>query len=144
MQPSPSHRTSAGEAARRYARRPPDLRGRTAIGAALDKAPGLLEGKQGRPVIDVSGDGPENRDVRLLRRTGAKPDSAGAKPDSGGVPINGLAMLGPDEPDLARISPQDRVVMAIEQQEDFFAALRRKLLMEMAVAETTEQPKRSC
>lgn len=137
MQPSPSHRTSAGEAARRYARRPPDLRGRTAIGAALDKAPGLLEGKQGRPVIDVSGDGPENRDVRLLRRTGAKPDS-------GGVPINGLAMLGPDEPDLARISPQDRVVMAIEQQEDFFAALRRKLLMEMAVAETTEQPKRSC
>ena len=102
----------------------------------MDKAPGLLDRKQGRPVIDVSGDGPENRDVRLLRRTRAKPDSDG-------VPINGLAMLGPDEPDLARISPQDRVVMAIEQQEDFFAALRRKLLMEMAVAETTEQPKRT-
>lgn len=123
---------SAEEVARRYARRPPDgLRGQTAIGAALNKALGLLQGKQGRLVIDVSGDGPENRDFRLLRKTRAKLDG-------GGVLINGLVMLSPDEPDLEAFyetQVANGFVMAIEQQEDFFAALRRKLLMEMAVAE---------
>jgi len=128
---------TAEAVARRYARRSPDgLRGQTAIGAALQKALGLLQGKQGRLVIDVSGDGPENRDFRLLRRSRAKLDG-------GGVLINGLVILNPDEPDLESFyetQVANGFVMAIEQQEDFFAALRRKLLMEMSIARAVRLP----
>lgn len=122
----------AAEVARRYARRNPDgLRGQTAIGAALRRAMRLLDGKDGRLVIDVSGDGRENRDMTLLQFVRLRLDQRG-------VLVNGLVLLNPDEPDLEQFYETEVAngfVMAVEQQEDFFQALKRKLLLEAAVAQ---------
>ena len=121
----------AAEVARRYARpRPDGPRGQTAIGAALRRAMALLDGKEGRRVIDVSGDGRENRDMTLLKFVRFRLDQRG-------VLVNGLVLLNPDEPDLEffyETEVANGFVMAVEQQDDFFQALKRKLLMEMAVA----------
>lgn len=122
---------SAEAAAAHYARwRPDGLRGQTAIGAALRRALKLLRGKQGRLVIDVSGDGRENRDVPLLHTTRAKLDGSG-------VEINGLVIPNAEEPDLQvfyETEVANGFVMAVDRQEDFFEALRRKLLLETTVA----------
>ena len=76
------------EAAERYARFAPVApRGGTAIGAGLKLAMNLLEGRPGQRIIDVSGDGRDNRDQILLADMRARARREG-------VEINGLIFEG--------------------------------------------------
>ena len=116
-------------AARSYSRMSPDgLRGQTAIGAALAQALALLVGKEGRRIIDVSGDGRENVDQRLLakmRRRAAERS----------IVINGLAIEGEKEGDLRTYYDRNVAtgfVLPVQEREDFYQALRSKLFLEIA------------
>ncbi len=120
--------TNAQGAAQRYSRKSPDgLRGQTGIGYAVQLALGLLAGKQGRKVIDISGDGVENVDRRLLtkvRRKAAERD----------IEINGLAIDNDPEVDISDYYLQHVAtgfVLPVERREDFYEALRNKLFLEV-------------
>lgn len=116
-------------AARAYGKRRPDgLRGQTGIGDAMATALTLLAGKSGRMVVDVSGDGRENVDPPLLAESRA---AAGSQL----IEINGLAILTDETPDIDRYYSQRVVngfVMSVGEEEDFFTALKRKFLLEIA------------
>lgn len=116
-------------AAAAYRRLPPDgLRGQTAIGAALATALALLVGKTGRLVIDVSGDGRENVDHGLLADTRAAATRRV-------IEINGLAILNAEAPEIDRYYSEKVVngfVVPVDEGEDFFGALKRKLFYEIA------------
>ena len=110
--------------------------GGTSISGAIDHAMTLFPKnpfRGGRRVIDVSGDGSNNRGraVALAR------DEAVAA----GVGINGLPILAL-EPDLDRyyqdfvIGGPGAFVMVAADYKDFVAAIRRKLLRELSPVET--------
>ena len=121
--------TDAESAARAYRAKPPDgLRGQTGIGAALTTALALLAGKNGRLVIDISGDGKDNVDSTLLS------DMRAAATERS-VEINGLAILTRDTPEIDRYYTQQVVngfVVPVENAGDFEGALKRKLFYEVA------------
>jgi hypothetical protein len=116
-------------AARLYQSKPPDgVRGQTAIGHAIASALALLAGKGGRQIIDISGDGKENVDPGLLAR-------ARAAATERAIEINGLAIRTKDTPDLDAYYGRQVVngfVLSVDQPEDFFGALKRKLFFEIA------------
>ncbi len=120
--------TNAQGAAYRYSRKSPDgLRGQTGIGYAVQLALGLLADKPGRKVIDISGDGVENVDRRLLtkvRRKAAERE----------IEINGLAIDNDPEVDVSDYYLQNVAtgfVLPVERREDFYEALRNKLFLEV-------------
>lgn len=117
------------EAAELYALQDPKgLRRQTAIGNALATAADLLEGKSGRLVVDVSGDGRENVDPARLQTMRAALSARA-------IEINGLAILNEQTEDLDRYYSQKVVngfVLAAEGRSDFDVALQRKLFYEIA------------
>ena len=121
--------TDPAAAALAYGRKAPDgLRGQTAIGSALATALGLLAGKGGRLVVDVSGDGRENVDHALLAQ-------ARAAATAQAIEINGLAIMNGEVPEIDRYYSGEVVngfVLGVERGEDFLAALKRKLFYEVA------------
>ena len=107
---------------------PKGLRRQTAIGNALHTAADLLEGKSGRLVVDVSGDGRENVDPGRLQAMRAILSSRA-------IEINGLAILNDQTENLDRYYSQKVVngfVLAAESRTDFEIALQRKLFYEIA------------
>lgn len=128
--------TTAPDAAARYAAAmtAPGTRGGTGIGHGLGAALALLNEKQGRRVIDVSGDGQENRDSVLLERRRAAATASG-------IEINGLVISGRTQYDLKRYYKQKVVngfVIEIDDVADFHAALKRKILQESLVSELND------
>jgi hypothetical protein len=121
--------TDAASAAEIYRSKPPlGLRGQTGIGYAITSALSLLVGKSGQMVIDVSGDGRENVDSRLLAQ-------ARAAATERAIQINGLAILNDDVPNLDAYYSRDVVtgfVLPVEGRDDFYRALKRKLFFEIA------------
>lgn len=121
--------TDAASAARAYGSQPVNgMRGQTAIGSALSTAVGLLSGKNGRLVIDVSGDGRENVDPQMLAQARA---AASAR----AIEVNGLAILNDQVPGIDNYynaSVVNGFVLPVEQGDDFASALRRKLFYEIA------------
>jgi hypothetical protein len=121
--------TDAASAAEIYSHKPAlGLRGQTGIGHAITSALSLLVGKSGQMVIDVSGDGRENVDSRVLAR-------ARAAATERAIQINGLAILNDDVPNLDAYYSRDVVtgfVLPVEGRDDFYRALRRKLFFEVA------------
>lgn len=121
--------------AARVAARPPVRRRGTSISAALDHGAGLFAANRfdgTRRIIDVSGDGPNNRGLPVVPAR----DAALAE----GLVINGLAiMIRPS----ASVVGLDRYyadcvtggpgafVLPVHNTQDFTAAIRRKLVMEI-------------
>lgn len=105
-------------------------RGGTGIGRGLQEALALLRGRSGRQVIDVSGDGRDNRDSALLARMRSAATEAG-------VEVNGLVLTGRTRYPIAeyyRAEVATGFVMEIGSIHDFLEALRRKILREILVA----------
>lgn len=110
----------------------------TAIGRALDVASALHDARPGAParrIIDVSGDGPNNRgpEVAAARDRAVERDAT----------INGLPLLvrpSPSTPDLARyfedcvIGGSDAFIVPAFGMADLAAAIRRKLVLEISGA----------
>lgn len=124
--------SSATEAAEAYALyRPVAPRGGTAIGRALETALELLEGKTGERIIDVSGDGRDNRDQILLAQT----RNQALRED---IEINGLIFEGRSNDRVTRYF-QEKVItgftVTIGSLDDFAEALRRKLRRELNLAD---------
>ena len=121
--------TDPRSAARAYRRpRSDPFRGLTGIGKALMRALALLVGKNGRLVIDVSGDGPENVDPSLLAE-------ARAVASVQSIEINGLAIVSEEAPEIVdyyRASVVNGFVLRLDRREDFLDALKRKLFYEIA------------
>ena len=109
------------------------LKGGTAISGALAYAQGLIlenafEGA--RKIIDVSGDGP---DLHLVHVQRARDDAVDA-----GITINGLAIVNEDEKLEAFyrhnvIGGDNAFVMTANDFSDYAAAIREKLLRELAI-----------
>lgn len=123
--------STALEAADKYAAYAPVApRGGTAIGRGLDAALSLLDGKPVERIIDVSGDGRDNRDQILLSETRA----AAIRSD---IEINGLIFEGRANDRVTRYY-QEKVVtgftLTISHLDDFEDALRRKLRRELNLA----------
>jgi hypothetical protein len=118
------------------AERPPQapMLGGTALGAALRRAGALLRAcpcDPARRVVDVSGDGENNR--------GPQPAAIRAALVDAGVTINGLPLSGlSDSPDLAGyfdgnvVGGDGAFAIAVEHASAFPSALLRKLLLEIA------------
>lgn len=121
--------TDPQSAAHAYRSRQSDrFRGLTGIGSALTTALALLVGKSGRLVVDVSGDGPDNVDPRLLAKARV---AASAR----AIEINGLAIVSEEAPEIDRYYRTDVVngfALRIDRREDFLEALKRKLFYEVA------------
>jgi hypothetical protein len=109
------------------------LKGGTAISGALGYAQGLIlenafEGT--RKIIDVSGDGP---DLHLVHVQRARDEAVDA-----GITINGLAIVNEDEKLEAFyrhnvIGGDNAFVMTANDFSDYAAAIREKLLRELAI-----------
>ncbi len=121
--------TDAATAARRYRRNATSgQRGQTGIGAALARAVQMLADKPGRLVVDISGDGEENVNKWQLKRARA----AAAKL---AVEVNGLAIPSKRHPELSAYYSRyvaNGFVVQVERGGDFYGALKRKLLFEVA------------
>ncbi len=128
--------TDAATAARRYRRNATmGQRSQTGIGAALARAIRMLADKPGRLVVDVSGDGEENVNKWQLKRARA----AAAKL---AVEVNGLAIPSKRHPELPTYYSQyvaNGFVVQVERGGDFYGALKRKLLFEVAGARPIPQ-----
>ena len=122
----------AAAAGQRFSRkRPEGSRGQTGIADAMATALDLLAGKSGRLVIDISGDGRENVDERLLPKVRRKATAAA-------VEVNGLTITAPETAGLGTYYDQNVVngfVLSVDRWEDFYGALRRKLFLEVAGGE---------
>jgi hypothetical protein len=109
------------------------LKGGTAISGALAYAQGLIlenafEGA--RKIIDVSGDGP---DLHLVHVQRARDEAVDA-----GITINGMAIINEDEKLEAFyrhnvIGGDNAFVMTANNFSDYSAAIREKLLRELAI-----------
>ncbi len=121
--------TDAATAARRYQRNATKgQRSQTGIGAALARAVRMLADKTGRLVVDISGDGEENVNEWQLKRARA----AAAKLS---VEVNGLAIPSERHPELPAYYSRyvaNGFVVQVERGGDFYGALKRKLLFEVA------------
>jgi hypothetical protein len=101
----------------------------TGIARALRHALDMLEGKAGRRVIDISGDGPDN--VDWITGVWSQRDRARAMQ----VEINGLAIPTPEEPALDDYYAEHVVTGFLEisrEYVDFERALLMKLHIEIA------------
>lgn len=132
--------TTAEDAAKRYeAWTSTGLRGGTAIGAGLSMAMDLVAGKEGAIVIDVSGDGRDNRNPVLL-------DEALSSATASGVEVNGLVLRENDRNDIAAYYRQRVVngfVIMIERWEDFERSLKRKIGLETRLSQASPVSVRS-
>ena len=121
--------TDAATAARRYRRNATKgQRSQTGIGAALARAVQMLADKPGRLVVDISGDGEENVNKWQLKRARA----AAAKL---AVEVNGLAIPSERHPELPAYYSRyvtNGFVVEVQRGGDFYGALKRKLLFEVA------------
>jgi Protein of unknown function (DUF1194) len=125
-----------GRAARAYAGHSRGIRGPgpeslTGIARALALALDLLEGKAGRKVIDISGDGPDNVDwfagVWSQRRRARHLQ----------IEINGLAIPTPEEPNIDLYYGENLITGFLEisrEHVDFERALLTKMHIEIAGA----------
>ena len=131
--------TDPASAARAYGQKPrAKYRGQTGIGHAITTGLGLLAGKSGRLIIDISGDGKDNVDSLLLA-------DARAHATKLAIEINGLAILNEESPALDVYYSRAVVngfVLPVDQREDFYTALRRKLFFEVAGIDLEPPPAR--
>lgn len=105
-------------------------RGGTAIGRGLQTALELLDGKSGDLIIDVSGDGRDNRDQILLEESKSQAIKAG-------IEINGLIFDGRANGRVTRYFEEKVITgftLTISSLNDFADALRRKLQRELNLA----------
>jgi Protein of unknown function (DUF1194) len=124
----------AGRAARVYAEHSGGLRGPgpaslTGIARALALALDMLEGKAGRKVIDISGDGPDN--VDSFAGVWSQRDQARRLR----VEINGLAIPTPEEPTIDLYYAENVITGFLEisrEHVDFERALWTKMHIEIA------------
>jgi hypothetical protein len=101
----------------------------TGIARALGLALDLLDGKAGRKIIDISGDGPDN--VDWVMAVWSQRDRARAMR----VEINGLAIPTPDEPELEVYYTEHVITGFLEisrEHQDFERALLTKMHIEIA------------
>jgi Ca-activated chloride channel family protein len=101
----------------------------TGIARALGLALDLLEGKEGRKVIDISGDGPDN--VDWFAGVWSQRDRAREL----GIEINGLAIPTPEEPAIDIYYAENVVTGFLEisrENVDFERALWTKMNIEIA------------
>ena len=129
-------RPSAGRLASLVEGFPRRVAGGTGIGRAVIYCVGLFDGNgltSRRRVIDLSGDGRET----TFRDYGVGPDQARAHARAHDVAVNGLAILNED-PKLEAYYRSQVIVgngaftLAVSGYEDFAAAMRLKLLREIA------------
>ena len=102
--------------------------GFTAVGAAMEYAEGLLRGRHGRKVIDVSGDGGSNQ--------GVQPSDVRNRLQNQGVTVNGLAIQD-TEPGVAEyyrehVKTEDGFVMEVLERETMAYTLINKMRREVA------------
>lgn len=105
-------------------------RGGTAIGRGLEEALALLQGKSGERIIDVSGDGRDNRDQIML-------EDARNKALNANIEINGLIFEDATSDKVDRYYREKVVTgftIAISNLDDFADALRQKLRRELNLA----------
>ena len=122
---------AAAQAYARHARRTrgPGPASTTGIARALRHALDMLEGKPGRKVIDISGDGPDN--VDWLVGVWAQRQRARDL----GVEINGLAIPTAEEPSIDIYYAEHVITGFLEisrEHADFERALMMKLHIEIA------------
>jgi len=101
----------------------------TGIARALALALDMLEGRRGRRVIDISGDGPDN--VDWVAAVWSQRDRARALR----IEINGLAIPTAEEPAIDRYYAQNVVNGFLEvsrEHADFERSLRSKMSLEIA------------
>lgn len=101
----------------------------TGIARALGLALDMLDGKAGRKVIDISGDGPDN--VDWITAVWAQRDRARDMR----VEINGLAIPTPEEPELDVYYAENVITGFLEisrEHQDFERALLTKMHIEIA------------
>jgi hypothetical protein len=101
----------------------------TGIARALARALDMLEGKAGRKVVDISGDGPDN--VDWIQAVWAQRERARAMQ----VEINGLAIPTPEEPTIDRYYGEHVITGFLEisrEHADFERALLMKMHIEIA------------
>lgn len=131
--------TTAADAAARYEGwDPAGLRGGTAIGEGLRAAMDLLAGKDGRRVIDVSGDGRDNRDPRLL-------DEMLVRATRSGIEVNGLVLLEGTRNQVEayyRERVANGFVISVDRREDFERSLKQKIGLEAQVSRWLPRPAR--
>ena len=126
--------SSAAAAADQYAAFAPVApRGGTAIWRGLNLALDLLRGKTGERIIDVSGDGRDNRDQIMLER--ARNNARRAD-----IEINGLIFEDANSDRVNRYYQENVVTgftISISSLDDFAGALRQKLRRELNLARLT-------
>jgi Protein of unknown function (DUF1194) len=122
------------QAARAYAGHARGIRGPgpaslTGVARALGLALDMLEGKAGRKVIDISGDGPDN--VDWFAGVWSQRDRARKL----GIEINGLAIPTPEEPKVDIYYAENVITGFLEisrEHGDFERALWTKMNIEIA------------
>lgn len=123
--------TGATEASFLYAAYDPVApRGGTSIGRGLEAAMRLLEGRAGERIVDISGDGRDNRDQILLEEVREEALRSG-------VEINGLVFEGRSNARVTEYYKEKVVtgfIISISSMDDFLNALKRKLQQELNLA----------
>jgi hypothetical protein len=125
------HAAAAAYAAHSRAVETPGPDSTTGIARALAAALALLDGRSGRKVIDISGDGPDN--VDWLGPVWTQRDLARQI----GIEINGLAIPTAEEPEIDRYYAENVITGFLEisrEHVDFERALWRKMSLEIAGA----------
>ena len=120
---------AAAYAAHRRAVETPGPTSTTGIARALAAAVAMLDGRGGRRVIDISGDGPDN--VDWLGPVWSQRERA----RQSGIEINGLAIPTPEEPEIDRYYAENVITGFLEtsrEHVDFERSLWRKLSLEIA------------
>ena len=125
------HAAAAAYAAHRRAVETPGPDSTTGIARALAAALALLDGRSGRKVIDISGDGPDN--VDWVGPVWSQRDIARQV----GIEINGLAIPTPEEPEIDRYYAENVITGFLKisrEHVDFERALWLKMSLEIAGA----------
>jgi hypothetical protein len=118
-------------AGHRRLRETPGPASTTGIARALALAVAMLDGRAGRRVIDISGDGPDN--VDWLGPLWSQRDLARGS----GIEINGLAIPTPEEPEIERYYAENVITGFLEVSRDhvdFERSLWLKMSLEIAGA----------
>lgn len=120
---------AAAYAAHRRAVETPGPASTTGIARALALAVSMLDGRSGRRVIDISGDGPDN--VDWLGPVWSQREIA----RDFGIEINGLAIPTPEEPEIDRYYAENVITGFLEisrEHVDFERSLWLKMSLEIA------------